>query len=212
MTRLALIALSASLAWAVGSGQGAGQQWAQRDDGVERAPAQTQPRAMPPGPVPAQAPDATPPAETGRYSFHRRGEDFVRLDAQTGQLSQCGWSAIGWSCKTAPDERSALESEIGRLQRENATLKRSLLSRGLELPAGVLPDTTRQSQSGQVQPKSDTLRPPADVPDASRDDSIAGPKAPGEADLDRAVAYIKKVWRRLVEMMIDLQRDIQRKG
>ncbi|MBN8964777.1 MAG: hypothetical protein J0H89_05200 [Rhizobiales bacterium] len=198
MTRLALIALLTTFAGAVGMDQGAAQ-----DATGEGAAAQ----ATPPQPVPAQGPDAAPPAETGCYSFHRRGEDFVRLDSQTGQLSQCGWSAIGWSCKTAPDERSALESEIGRLQRENAALKRSLLSRGLDLPAGVLPDATRQSLS-----KADTPRPPADVPDASRDDSVAGPKMPSEADLDRAMAYIKNVWRRLVEMMIDLQRDIQRKG
>ena len=38
------------------------------------------------------------------------------------------------------------------------------------------------------------------------------PKAPTEAELDRAIAFMKKVWRRLVEMMVDLQRDIQRKS
>ena len=37
-----------------------------------------------------------------------------------------------------PDERAALESEIGRLQRDNAELKKSLLSRGIELPSGIV--------------------------------------------------------------------------
>ena len=36
-----------------------------------------------------------------------------------------------------PDERTALESEIGRLQSENAALKKELLARGLALPGGV---------------------------------------------------------------------------
>ena len=42
-----------------------------------------------------------------------------------------------WSCKVVPDERAALESEIARLQRDNAALKKSLLARGIELPSGV---------------------------------------------------------------------------
>jgi hypothetical protein len=161
---------------------------------------------MPAPATPAQVPETAASAEAGRYSFYRRGEDFIRLDSQTGQLSRCGWSATGWSCATAPDERGALESEIGRLQRENTALKRSLLSRGLDLPPGVLADTATTPQSSAEAP-----RPPADVPDPSRDNNVTGPKPPSEADLDRAVAYIKNVWRRLVETMIDLQRDIQRK-
>ena len=38
------------------------------------------------------------------------------------------------------------------------------------------------------------------------------PKLPTEADLDRAITFMKNVWRRLVEMMVELQRDIQRKS
>src|SRR5437588_12850093 len=78
-----------------------------------------------------QNPAAAPPSQDdSRYSFHRLGDGFVRLDSRTGQLAQCGWAATGWSCKMVPDERTALESEIGRLQRDNAELKKSLLSRG----------------------------------------------------------------------------------
>ena len=47
-------------------------------------------------------------------------------------------AAAGWSCQTVPDERAALENEIGRLQGENAELKKSLLRRGIELPPGVM--------------------------------------------------------------------------
>ena len=50
--------------------------------------------------------------------------------------------------------------------------------------------------------------PPANAPDTS----AQAPKAPSEAELDRAIAFMKNVWRRLVEMMVDLQRDIQRKS
>ena len=142
--------------------------------------------------------EATPPSQDdSRYSFHRMGDGFVRLDSRTGQLAQCGWSATGWSCKMVPDERAALESEIGRLQRDNAELKKSLLSHGLELPNGIVAEA----------PVSPPV-PPANVPDASAKE----PKMPSDAELDRAFSFMKNVWRRLVDMMVDLQRDIQKKS
>jgi hypothetical protein len=145
--------------------------------GVAPVFGQDTPQAAPPTSPPAAS---APGADDRRFSFHRRQEGFVRLDSRTGEVAECGWSAAGWSCKAAPEERKALESEIGRLQAENAAMKKALLSRGLELPGGVKAD------------------PPA-------------VKAP-EAELDRAIAFVKDIWRRLVEMMSDLQRDIQRKS
>ena len=137
----------------------------------------------------------TPSADdSGLYSFHRMGEGFIRLNSRTGQLAQCGWDATGWFCKVVPDERVALEGEIARLQRQNAELKKSLLSRGLDLPAGITTDA------------------PAAKAPATTENNAQAPKAPAEADLDRAFAYVKHVWRRLVEMMVELQRDIQRKS
>jgi hypothetical protein len=153
-------------------------------------------------------PSAPPDAEAGRYAFHRMGDAFVRLDTTTGQVAQCGWSPTGWSCKPAPEERAALESEINRLQRENAALKQSLLSRGLELPGGPTAQSTApQSQ----QPRSAAPTPPADVPDTSKD-GAKEPKPPSQAEIDRAIAFMKSVWQRLVEMMADLQRDIKPKS
>jgi len=35
---------------------------------------------------------------------------------RTGQVSQCSRSDAGGTCKVVPDERSALETEIARLQ------------------------------------------------------------------------------------------------
>jgi hypothetical protein len=144
----------------------------------------------------AQAQTPPPATEGGRYTFHRMGESFVRLDSVTGQVAECKSSATGWSCQAAPDERLALESEIARLQRENASLKKSMLTRGLDLPGGATTAETRPV-------------PPASIPEPS-DGTPRG--APTEAELDRAIAYMKNVWKKLVDMMIDLQRDIQRKS
>src|SRR6266581_6542554 len=66
---------------------------------------------------------ATPDSENGRYSFNPVADGVLRLDTRTGQVSQCSRSDVGWACKVVPDERLALETEIARLQGENATLK-----------------------------------------------------------------------------------------
>jgi hypothetical protein len=139
---------------------------------------------------PASADVPSGATENGRYAFYRVRESFMRLDTRTGQVSQCGWSATGWACQAVPNERTALESEIARLQSENAALKKELFARGMALPNGV---------------KSDP--PLARAPDAKPD-----AKGPTEAELDRVLGFMEKVWRRLVEMMAELQRDIQRKG
>jgi hypothetical protein len=144
----------------------------------------------------AASPPASPGNDDGRYSFHRAGDAFVRLDSRTGAVSHCGWGNAGWACKLVPDERSALEGEIGRLQRENVELKKSLLSRGIELPSGVF---------AEVPPVASAPVPPANVPDTSARE----PKMPTDAELDRAFAFMKRVWRRMIDMMVDLQRDIQ---
>jgi hypothetical protein len=180
MTRFALVLLTAGFAVLAGPAQ---------------AQAQSQDLGQAPGQSPSQPPAQDPPAsasQDSRYTFHRIRDGFVRLDGRTGQVAQCGWNASGWSCGAVPDERAALESEIARLQQENVALKKSLLSRGIDLPGGV---------------KADVAPPVAKAPDPE-----SGLKLPSEAEIDRAVAFMKNVWRRLVEMMVELQRDSQRKS
>jgi hypothetical protein len=152
-------------------------------------------------PEPPKPPPAAAATEEGsaRYSFHRVDDSFIRLDTQTGQVSKCGWVAAGWSCQAAADERAALDSEIVRLQRENAELKKSLLAHGVDLPSG--PVAEAPSQAAPV--------PPAPVPDPTPNKE---PKGPSEVDVNRAIAFVKHVWQRLVDLMVDLQRDIQRRS
>src|SRR5258706_12399144 len=50
----------------------------------------------------AQAQEASGPSDTARYTFHRVQDSFLRLDLQTGRVSQCGWAAIGWYCRVVP--------------------------------------------------------------------------------------------------------------
>jgi hypothetical protein len=152
--------------------------------------------------IPAAAqetPAPAPGAEDGRYTFHRVQDNFVRLDGRTGQVALCGHGAAGWTCQAVADERAALESEIARLQTDNAALKKELLARGLPLPGGVKPDA---------------VPPVAKAPDKAPDKSDKPPelRMPSDADLERMKSFFEDVWRRLVEMIGNLQRDMQRKG
>ncbi|MEZ5788862.1 MAG: hypothetical protein R3D62_20790 [Xanthobacteraceae bacterium] len=135
----------------------------------------------------AQSPALDPPPESDdpRFSFHRSEDGFIRLDRRTGQVSRCARRPSGWSCLAVPDDRAALDAEIGRLQSENAALKQTLLDRGLPLPGAVKPGAPSASA-----PRSE--------------------KPSGEAEVDRAMSMIERVWRRLLEMMANLQRDLDK--
>ena len=70
---------------------------------------------------------ARPDTENGRYALSPTGDGGVlRLDTKTGTVSTCTNSGAGWACYAVPDERAALDAEIGRLQADNEKLKAQL--------------------------------------------------------------------------------------
>lgn len=137
--------------------------------------------------VPAVSEDAAPEGDEGRYIFSKVAEGFVRLDSQTGEVSLCSRHTVGWACEAAPEDRVVLENEIARLRRENAALKKDILSRGLPLPPGTMP-----------------------APLVREEDR--GPQLRGNSDLDRMVALVGRVWHRLVEAIAQAQRQVLKKG
>jgi hypothetical protein len=135
----------------------------------------------------AYAQTATPDAENGRFVFNQVQDAMLRLDTRTGQVSVCSRRPAGWACEAVPDERTALENEIVRLQGENATLKKEMLARGVPLPGA----TKGEPSAGKPQIEL---------------------KLPSEADLDRLMGFVEKLWRRLVDMVQSVQKDIDKKG
>jgi len=133
--------------------------------------------------VPAMAEDAAPDTGGGRYIFNKVTEGFLRLDTQTGEVSVCSQRTVGWACQAVPEDRAVLEDEIARLRRDNAALKKELLAHGLRLPSGALPEP----------------------PTARNDDRL---KFGGNADLDRMVAFVGRIWRRLVEAIAQAQKQV----
>jgi hypothetical protein len=114
-------------------------------------------------------------------------DGLLRLDTRTGQVSVCSKRAAGWACQPVPDERAALETEIARLQTDNAALKKEMIARGLPLPGGM-----RSDPSG--------ARPQIEL------------KLPSDAEIDRLMTFMEKIWRRLIDMVQGMQKDIEKKG
>lgn len=163
--------------------------------------------------VSASAQDAQgpgPSSEAARYSFFKIQDTFIRLDSQTGQVATCGHGGSGWSCKLAPDERVALENEIARIQGDNAALKRELLARGINLPGNMKAEPGPMAKAPDPKAAEPRPVPPRDVPQESPKEPPSV-KLPSDAELDKVMNWMEKVWGRLVEMMARVQRDMQRK-
>jgi hypothetical protein len=124
--------------------------------------------------------------DDSRYTFNRVDDGYLRLDGRTGQVSQCMRQSVGWACRALPDDRAALEAEIARLQSENVALKKELIARNLPLPNSVKPGQEATPEQPRLQ-------------------------RPNDADVSKVMSFLERVWRRLVEMVGTLQKDLLKK-
>jgi hypothetical protein len=135
---------------------------------------------------------ALPDIENGRYTLSPVADGVVRLDTRTGAVSTCTDKGSGWACYIIPDERAALDAEIGRLQKDNESLKAERAQRG---PAVA-------GKTDEALPKQDSLKPK--IADGERKIEIP---LPSDRDIDRVMAFVENAWRRLVDMASRIQRD-----
>ena len=133
--------------------------------------------------LPASAQDAPGERDEARYSFNKVDDGYLRLDGRTGQVSLCTRRPAGWACQAVADDRTALEAEIARLQGENAALKKDMLARNLPLPGTVKPELPA---------------PKAEPPQL---------QLPSDADLNKMMGFLDRMWRRLVEMIAGWRKD-----
>jgi len=59
----------------------------------------------------------------GRYTLTPSANGYIRLDTQTGQVSECTGTPGALICKSSADERAAMQAEIDRLQKQVDELK-----------------------------------------------------------------------------------------
>ena len=135
----------------------------------------------------APSPPPLPPGPPSRYVFNRVDAGYLRLDHQTGQVAFCSRHMAGWVCQAVPEDRAALEKEIARLQDEVAGLKSEVAALREPPP-----------------------RPPAELTPRSSDRNEDSKQL--REDFARARTAIENAWRRLVEMIFNLQKDMMRKG
>jgi hypothetical protein len=136
-----------------------------------------------------------PNTENGRYALSPIADGVLRLDTRTGAVSTCNISGTGWACYAVPDERAALDAEIGRLQADNEKLKAQLAE--------------RDAVTGKIDeplPKSDSLKKPE--PKVAEGERKIEIPLPSDRDMDRMMAFLEKAWRRLVEMANRMQKDV----
>ena len=144
------------------------------------------------------AAQSAPDSENGRYSMTPIPEGVLRLDTRTGTVSTCTKNGAGWACYAVPDERTALDAEIGRLQAEVEKLKG-------QLAAGP----TVSGKIDEPMPKSDPLK-KAEPKVAEGDRKIEIP-LPSDQDVDRVMSFLEKAWRRLIDMANRVQKDVSGK-
>src|ERR1700731_137875 len=144
------------------------------------------------GAVAEQMPDT----ENGRYTLSTVADGVIRLDTRTGAVSTCSNNGNGWACYTVPDERAALDAEIGRLQADNEKLKGQLASR----------EPTVTGKIDEPLPKSDPLKKPE--PKIGEGERKIEIPLPSDRDMDRMMSFLEQAWRRLLDMANRVQKDI----
>lgn len=142
--------------------------------------------------VPALAQGA-PESDNNRFTFKEVPDGILRLDGRTGHVSLCS-KVTEWACRTLADDRIALENEIGRLLDENLALRKQLEAR-----APVPPET--------VPPSAATPPPPAAAPPAPKQGGREL-NLPSDAEVNRMMAFLEKMWRRLLDMAQRTQREL----
>ncbi len=138
------------------------------------------------------AEDAAPSSENGRYTLAQTPDGILRLDTRLGTVSTCNNAGGSWICRVVPDERSALDAEIGKLQAENGKLKEQLAQR----------DATVTGKIDAPLSKQDALK---SKPETGKIE------IPLPVDHAKLMALIDRVWHQLLAMADTVQKKLSEK-
>lgn len=190
------------------------------------APERSQPQ--PPSEIPGPSQENPPGAPPGRFTFSRVNNGFLQLDNDSGQVALCSGQGRGWTCQAASESQPALESQVAGLQDDVAALKK-LETEIAALQDGIASVKKLQAEIIRLRDEVSSLkneivvlkeppppRPPADLaPPADKGGDVTI-KLPTREDMARAGAFIQDTihdtWRRFVDMINTVQKDMMRKG
>ncbi|WP_454002135.1 hypothetical protein [Afipia felis] len=148
-----------------------------------------------------------PTDENGRYALSATDKGYLRLDTRTGAVSICT-RKDGWTCRVVPDERAALDQEIGRLQAQVDTLK-AQLSSGRESAKG----SSEEPPAGRDSLKNDAPQAPAAASEAERKSAQAdvgrdAAVSQGASSQSGLAAAFDGAWRQLVDIAVCVRKTI----
>ncbi|CAN5457769.1 hypothetical protein BH10PSE11_BH10PSE11_20220 [soil metagenome] len=135
---------------------------------------------------------AVPDTENGRFTLSPVTDGFLRLDTRNGVVSIC-INKSGWTCRLVADERAALDVEIGRLQADNKKLREQLAQRDTvtgKTDAPLAKEDSKKSAQATPDSKIELQLPP---------------------EHEKLLALIDRVWDRLIEMAVRLQKRLSEK-
>ena len=142
-----------------------------------------------------------PDTENGRYTMSPVANGVIRLDTRTGAVSTCSNGGAGWACYAVPDERAALDAEIGRLQADNERLKAQLAAREPTVTGKI-----DEALPKETLPKTDSLKKPE--PKVAEGERKIEIPLPSDRDMDRMMSFLERAWKRLIEMANRVQKDV----
>jgi septal ring factor EnvC (AmiA/AmiB activator) len=178
---------------------------------------------------------STPDSENGRYTFSPTADGVLRLDTRNGSLASCHNRVAGWSCYAVPDERAALDAEIGKLQRENTQLKDTLArfkdeQARFDRDIAALKEAHLRLDAERMKLKEEldkrqvaAVTPKIDAPLSKEDSQKKGAardagrtnrlelQLPDDREVERVVSFMERAWKRLIEMANRVQRDVSGK-
>ena len=164
----------------------------------EAAPPKVQDKAQDQVPAATRENLALPPPPRGRFSFAPVDEGFLRFDHKSGDVALCKPQNGSWSCDAVSDRSATRQYEqdegdkaLAALRDEIAGLKKEIAS--LRAPPPPPPHPV----------------PPQTVPPAPDDQTGS---ITLKQDIARARGYLADAWRRLVDMIDNLQKDMMRRG
>ncbi len=140
---------------------------------------------------PASAQLVTDPLDGDQYLIVEIDDGVLRIDRQSGDISECQETQNGWICRLAADDRLAYEAEINRLDAEVERLEVELLAARDGLTADDR-DLSLVPDDGVDEP---SVRERLDLPT--------------DEELDAVMDTAEEVMRRFFDMVQGLREDIE---
>jgi hypothetical protein len=147
-------------------------------------------------------------SQDARFVFHEVDEGILRLDTRLGEMSLCSRQALGWTCRSVPDERKALDAELARVQQENAELRSALAAKAERETAQASGTSTDAAAKPEAKPEPQA-KVQAPEPAKPAEPIITRPNS---GDLAYVRAVVGLIWQRMVEMMAKLRADFAKEG